>query len=87
MGQTFGEDWAPRLTRAGFTVGLGDVRTFPIEVAPMPSSSRYADAYLRMVRHRLDGELSAEDVALIDGVGGRDDIVVRGSRTTWLARR
>ncbi len=86
LGHDFGQDWAPRLAQAGFTIS--EVRTFPIEA---PSTGPYAQAYLRLIRHGLADRLSESSLAeldgIIDGILDRDDLVVRGSRTTWLARR
>jgi trans-aconitate methyltransferase len=86
LGHQFGQDWAPRLTAAGFTISAA--RTFPIEA---PSTSRYAQVYLGLIRHQLVERLSASSLAELDaviaGIPARDDIVIRASRTTWLARR
>ena len=89
-----GSDWGARLTKAGYA----DVteRTFEIELAsPLPASGRrYAQASLRRMRSGLEGRLTADDLALLDAlvegprsVLTRDDLVVRTSRTVWLAGR
>lgn len=92
---TLGSDWGPRLARAGFEVVAH--RTFPIELAPPPSTEtrRLAQGSLRRIRPMLDGRLDADDLVILDqllagddpaSVLHRDDIGVRGSRAAWLAR-
>lgn len=87
-----GSDWGARLTKAGFRAVTE--RTFAVELtAPLPASAgRYAQAWLRRTRSGLDDRLSADDLALldtlIDGPGSvlrRDDLVVRTTRTVWVA--
>ena len=91
-----GSDWGPRLSRAGFTIDAE--RPFVIDLAaPLPAASgRYAQATLRRIRSGLDGQLSTEDLAVLDtlidsdGPGGvlqRGDLTVRTTRTVWAARR
>jgi SAM-dependent methyltransferase len=90
-----GADWGAHLPKAGFAVEAE--RTFAIEVsAPLPAATgRYAEASLRRMRPGLEGRVSPADLAafdalLDDGPGGvalRDDLIVRASRTVWLARR
>jgi SAM-dependent methyltransferase len=91
-----GSDWAPRLTKAGFTIEAE--RTFAIDLTPpLPASAgRYAQASLRRLRSGLDGRMSADDLATLDtlidsdGPGSvlrRDDLTVRTARTVWVARR
>ncbi|MEV4399471.1 class I SAM-dependent methyltransferase [Nonomuraea sp. NPDC049607] len=87
-------DWGPFLEEAGFEVAAR--RDFPIEVRPAPPNAvRYAQAVLGGYRSRLDGELAAADLAALDRLLsadspeslGRRDLVVRGTRTAWAARR
>jgi SAM-dependent methyltransferase len=91
-----GLDWGPDLGRAGFTIVAR--RVFTIDpTPPLPASAgRYARAYLGRIRPMLDGRVAADDLAALDqllasdGPGSllnRDDLTVRGTRTTWLARR
>jgi SAM-dependent methyltransferase len=88
-------DWRPHLERAGFDVVA--VRHLSLEGTADPATSaRYARAWLRHVRRGLDGRLSADDLETLDrlvadtGPGAvldRADLVVRGGRTAWAARR
>ncbi|WP_250305588.1 class I SAM-dependent methyltransferase [Streptomyces sp. A 4/2] len=89
-------DWTDHLARAGFV--LDTKRLFTIDLpAPLPAAAaRYAQVCLGRMRSRLDGQLSAEDLATLDTVladGGphsiqrREDLTVRTTRTTWAARR
>jgi len=89
-----GSDWGARLTKAGFPTVAE--RTFAIELtSPLPASAgRYAQASLRRMRSGLEGRLGADDLALLDAfidgphsVLTRDDLVVRTTRTVWLAGR
>ena len=90
-GMHMGEDWGVHLATAGFTVEAK--RHFDIELRPpLPAATgRYAQVCLQRMRDRLDGRLSAGDLAALDelatGVLLRDDLTVRTSRTVWLARR
>ncbi|NLE79641.1 MAG: methyltransferase domain-containing protein [Rhodococcus sp.] len=87
-------DWGPRLESAGFE-SVGE-RSFEIDPAPpYPESvARYADTYLRRVRPELADTLDADDLDALDGLLAdgphglrhRNDFVVRGSRTVWVAR-
>lgn len=85
------EDWGARLTTAGFTVE--EERRFDIALrAPLPAAGgRYAQVSLQRMRHGLDGRLDAGDLAALDTVAGgvldRGDLMVRATRTVWLARR
>ncbi|MGW0481496.1 class I SAM-dependent methyltransferase [Nonomuraea sp. NPDC003214] len=87
----FGDDWGPRLASAGFTVEAE--RVFDVRLThPLPASAgRYAERSLRRMRHGLDGTLDAASLAaldaLLDGIGERDDLEVRTTRTVWAARR
>lgn len=91
-----GADWGQRLAEAGFTVEAK--RAFAIDLdPPLPASAgRLAQLWLRRVRERLDGAISAEDQAalatLIDGDGPgsvlhHHDLAVRGTRTIWIGKR
>jgi SAM-dependent methyltransferase len=91
-----GEDWGPRLAKAGFTVEA--TRHFTIDLtAPLPAAAgRYAQATLARVRTGLHDSISAEDHAtlrtLLDGDGPetvlrRDDLVVHAERSAWMCRR
>ncbi|MBO3674978.1 trans-aconitate 2-methyltransferase [Streptomyces sp. NEAU-YJ-81] len=91
-----GSDWGPRLSRAGFTVEVE--RPFTIDLRPpLPEpTARYAQASLRMLRSRIAGKLSSDDLATLDhlidsdgpdGVVRRADLTVRAERTLWAARR
>jgi ubiquinone/menaquinone biosynthesis C-methylase UbiE len=85
------EDWAARLTQAGFTVEAE--RRFDIVLRPpLPAgTARYALLTLGRARNGLDGKLGPADIAELEAVAaaipGRDDLTVRTSRTVWLARR
>ncbi|MQB01746.1 MAG: methyltransferase domain-containing protein [Actinobacteria bacterium] len=87
-------DWQPHLARAGFDIA--EQHTFSIEVSPAsPSAGRYAHAFLHRVRAALDGVLAADDLTTLDHLLADDssdallrrDLMVRGSRTAWAARR
>ena len=91
-----GADWGPRLRQAGFAVEAQ--RHFAIDLTPpLPAAAgRYAQVFLRRLRHGLDDQLSAEDLAALDavidgdgqaGVLQRGDLTVRDARTVWVARR
>jgi SAM-dependent methyltransferase len=92
----FGSDWGPSLARASFEPV--DRRTFPIALAGphAPATGRYARGWLRRVREAVEDRIGAEDLAVLatllddaspDGVLRREDLLVRGSRTVWVARR
>ncbi|MFE2441115.1 class I SAM-dependent methyltransferase [Streptomyces sp. NPDC059426] len=91
-----GSDWGPRLSRAGFTVEVERPITIDLR-PPLPEpTARYAQASLRMLRSRIAGKLSPDDLATLDhlldsggpdGVVRRDDLTVRTERTLWAARR
>jgi hypothetical protein len=61
-----GDDWTPRLTKAGFTIEAE--RTFTIDLRPpLPAAAgRYAQATLRRIRSGLDGRMSDGDLATLD---------------------
>ncbi|WP_049561871.1 class I SAM-dependent methyltransferase [Nonomuraea sp. SBT364] len=87
----FGDDWAPRLAKAGFTVEAE--RVFDIHLtSPLPApAGRYAELSLGRMRHGLAEQLDAGDLAaldsLLEGVARRHDLTVRTTRTVWAARR
>ncbi|WP_156178988.1 hypothetical protein [Saccharothrix sp. ST-888] len=89
-------DWTEDLTRAGFD--LEAERPFTVELAaPLPAATgRYARTSLRRMRSHVGDRLPAADLAALDdsldgdgphSVLGREDLVVRTTRTTWAARR
>jgi len=90
-----GPDWGPNLERTGFAVIAK--RRFAIELTPPhPVAARdYALGFLRRLRGRLDGRLATDDLAVLDTLVGdgpdsilhRDDLLVRNTRTAWIARR
>jgi SAM-dependent methyltransferase len=91
-----GPDWGPQLAQSGFATVAK--RTFTIDLRPPHSTpvGHYAQVYLRRVRPRLEGRMAADDLAALDtlidsdgpdGVLHRNDLVVRGTRTAWIARR
>lgn len=83
------------LAAAGFSVE--QERAEPWELrAPLPEGAgRYAYLVFERIRDNLVGRISPEDLAaldrLVDGgpedVRHRDDLVVRSTRETWMARR
>ncbi|MFE2977612.1 class I SAM-dependent methyltransferase [Streptomyces sp. NPDC059258] len=89
-----GADWGSLLTAAGFSVE--QERAEPWELrTPLPEGAgRYAFLVFERIRGSLDGSVDADDLAaldrLIDGgpedVRHRDDLVVRSTRQTWMAR-
>lgn len=89
-------DWGPHLEQAGFAI-VGQ-RTFTIDLPPPHPASvgRYAHAYLRRIRPVVESKLSADDLAALDtllasdgpaSLTRRTDLIVRGARTAWAARR
>lgn len=90
-------EWSGHLTRAGFT--LETRRPFGIDLTYAqagPELNRYAQVCLAKLRFHADDALPAEDLAaldaLLDGtraasIARRDDLSVRTTRTTWIARR
>ncbi|MEU4221468.1 class I SAM-dependent methyltransferase [Actinoplanes sp. NPDC026623] len=91
-----GEDWGPRLRKAGFTVQASQDVTIEL-TAPLPAgAARYAQATLTRLRSGLEDQIGADDQAtlrlLLDGDGPgsllhRGDLLVRAERSTWLCRR
>ena len=88
-------NWQTHLERNGFEVV--EERTFVSEANPAPpSTGRYAQTYLRRIRSALDGQLAADDRNTLDlllsdddpnSVLRRTDLIPRGTRTAWAARR
>ncbi|MFD0632751.1 class I SAM-dependent methyltransferase [Catenulispora yoronensis] len=88
-------NWTKHLERAGFT----DVeeRTFDYAVSPAPPTARrYALRVLGGLRQHLADRLDQDDLDTFDAllapdtsasISRRDDLVVRGNRTVWVARR
>ncbi|MDQ0984607.1 trans-aconitate 2-methyltransferase [Streptomyces sp. V2I9] len=90
-----GADWGTLLTVAGLSVEQERAERWELR-APLPEEAgRYAFLVFERIRGTLAGRVSAEDLAALDRlVGGgpedvrhRDDLVVRSTRETWLARR
>ena len=87
--------WDATLDAAGFTrVERRDFSVTPSR--PEPATGRYARAALARLRSRLTDNLDADDLATLDlllddssphSLLRRNDLVVRGRRTGWLARR
>ncbi len=91
-----GADWGVRLERAGFA--LVARREFVLDPRrPYPSSTgRYAQGFFRRTRAALEDRLDADDLATVDALTADDgpasllrrgDLLVRGTRTGWVARR
>ena len=88
-------NWTGHLERAGFTVT--EERVFDIDVRPAPPAANgYAHRVMSGMRSRLGEQLSADDRADLDRlldpddeefVLRRGDLVVRGARTAWAAKR
>ncbi len=63
---------------------------------PLPDEAgRYAQLTLLRTRSRLEGVISADDLAVLDAVTGdgpesvlhRGDLAIRGIRTLWTGKR
>ncbi len=89
-----GADWGSLLAAAGFSVEQERAEQWELR-APLPEGAgRYAFLVFERIRGSLDGRVDADDLAaldrLIDGgpddVRHRDDLVVRSTRQTWMAR-
>lgn len=88
-------DWRPGLEKAGFAEV--EQRAFPTVGRSTPDlASRYALAFVGRMAPALDGVADAGDLAVLRSLladGGKDtplvgpDLVVRGSRTAWAARK
>ncbi|WP_228925935.1 trans-aconitate 2-methyltransferase [Streptomyces sp. DH7] len=90
-----GADWGSLLVAAGFSVEQDRAEPWELR-APLPEGAgRYAYFVFERIRDNLVGRISPEDLAaldrLVDGgpedVRHRDDLVVRSTRETWMARR
>jgi len=85
------ENWGDRMTQAGFASVTE--RHFDIDLRPPlpPAGARYAEVTLGRMGHRLEGRLSAPELAALEkvvaGLADRADLSVRTERTVWLARR
>lgn len=86
-------DWTAGLERAGFAV---DRCHFPTEGSTTPElAARYARTFLRRMASALAGTASTADLASLEILLGdgpeslerRGDLVVRGHRTAWAARK
>lgn len=87
--------WDDALAAAGFTpVERREFSVTPTQ--PEPATGHYARAALGRLRSRLGDELDGDDLATLDlllddssphSLLRRTDLVVRGRRTGWLARR
>lgn len=91
-----GSDWGPLLLQAGFTIEAQRALTVDLSPPLSASAGLYAQRSLQHIRSRLDGRLSADDLATLDtiidgpgpdGVLRRGDLTVRAERTAWVARR
>lgn len=89
-----GADWGSLLEAAGLSVEQERAERWELR-APLPEGAgRYAFLVFERIRGSLEGRVGAEDLAaldrLIDGgpedVRHRDDLVVRSTRQTWMAR-
>jgi trans-aconitate methyltransferase len=80
-----GADWRPKLTAAGFT-DLGE-RTINVRIGQSDAVARYARASLSRLRGAVTDALPPDDLATLDKMLDRDDLVLRTERTVWVARR
>ena len=90
-----GADWGLLIAGAGFADVAEQV--FDIDLtAPLPASAgRYAREQLRRMRNHISEAISADDLAVLDGLVGdgpdsvlhRQDLAIRGRRTLWTAIR
>lgn len=90
-GMHMDEDWAARLTQAGFTIEAHRRTDIALQ-SPLPAAAhRYAQISLGHMRERISDRLSADDLRALDDllatVPDRDDLTVRTTRTVWLGRR
>lgn len=86
-------EWTAGLERAGFAV---ERRHFPTLGSSTPElAARYARTFLSRMAFALDGRASSADRASLEVLLGsgpesverRGDLVVRGHRTAWAARK
>ncbi|MFE9246753.1 methyltransferase domain-containing protein [Nocardiopsis sp. NPDC006938] len=91
-----GADWTRKLSAAGFGIEAERTVTATVEGAGNPTVVEYALASLRRLREGVADELSAGDLAALDGlldtdapdgIAHRDDLTVRTTRSVWAARR
>jgi SAM-dependent methyltransferase len=91
-----GADWGPRLTAAGFTVAAERVFDVALAAPLPPAAGRYAQLSLDRLRTGLADQLDPADLKTLDALVAsegpdslrhRDDLTVRATRLTWLARR
>ncbi|MEU3645664.1 methyltransferase domain-containing protein [Lentzea sp. NPDC034063] len=85
-------EWTGQLQDAGFTIE--ERRPFEIRLDGTQAGSLlndYAQICLAKLRSHATGLLDADDLAsldaLLDDIARRDDLSVRTTRTTWIARR
>ncbi|MFF4918381.1 class I SAM-dependent methyltransferase [Streptomyces tendae] len=90
-------EWTEQLRAAGFV--LEERRPFEVlldRTEAGPSLNAYAQGALAKLRSHATDVLEADDLAALDvlldetrphGVAHRDDLRVRTTRTTWIARR
>ncbi|MFD7921507.1 class I SAM-dependent methyltransferase [Streptomyces sp. NPDC059740] len=90
-----GADWGALLTAAGFDVEREHTDELELR-APLPAGTgRYAHLVLSRLRDALDGRVAPADLSALDTLLGgglqdvrqREDLVVRSTRQTWVARR
>jgi SAM-dependent methyltransferase len=91
------QDWTSKLMNAGFTVEARrpfDIRLDRTQAGP--ALNRYAQTCLVKLRSHATDVLDADDLAVLDSlldetqphsIARRDDLSVRTTRTTWIARR
>jgi len=84
-------DWPACLARAGLEVEAEHRFDVVLDPPLSPAAIRYAGLVLHRASRSLDGKLAGDDLtelgAIAAGIGGRDDLAVRASRTAWRARR
>lgn len=91
-----GSDWGPRLSEAGFSAVTRQDFEIAVDQPLPPEAGRYAQLTLLRTRSRLEGVISADDLAILDAVAGsegpmsvlhREDLAIRGIRTLWTGTR
>ena len=91
-----GSDWRSRIAGAGFDVRAARDFTFELSTPLPDSAAGYASASLRKIRAGLGDLLEADDRAVLDALIDSDgpenalrrgDLVVRTSRSGWIATR
>lgn len=78
-------------------INAGPINASTIDPSPLTvSAGRYAAAFLRRIRVAVDGHLATDDLQVLDhllsdddpdGLMRRRDLLVRGLRRAWVARR